>query len=102
MPSAIADRQPHEPTFPAPRAFRGAAASSSVATGRAPTSSQTMATLSPTLRASGHFGIFQMPGGPGGGLLPASSIWVGLDGQRRYFDLTLPQIGTRQEFDGWG
>jgi hypothetical protein len=43
-----------------------------------------------------------MPGGPSGGLPPASSIWVGLDGQRRYFDSTLPQIGTRQEFDGSG
>src|SRR4030095_2575914 len=25
-----------------------------------------------------------------------SSIWIGLDGQRRYFDSSLPQIGTAQ------
>jgi Peptidase A4 family len=29
----------------------------------------------------------------------ASTIWVGLDGQRRYFDSSLPQIGTWQGFD---
>jgi hypothetical protein len=43
-----------------------------------------------------------MPGGPAGSLPPASSVWVGLDGQRRYFDSILPQIGTRQEFDASG
>ena len=42
------------------------------------------------------------PIGPSGGLPPASSIWVGLDGQRHYFNSTLPQIGTRQEFDAHG
>ncbi|HSU04554.1 MAG TPA: G1 family glutamic endopeptidase [Acetobacteraceae bacterium] len=29
----------------------------------------------------------------------SSSIWVGLDGQRRYFNSSLPQIGTTQEFN---
>jgi hypothetical protein len=43
-----------------------------------------------------------MPGGLSGVLPPACSIWVGLDGQRRYFDSSLPQIGTRQQFDSSG
>jgi hypothetical protein len=29
----------------------------------------------------------------------SSSIWVGLDGQRKYFNSSLPQIGTTQEFN---
>ncbi len=29
----------------------------------------------------------------------SSSIWIGLDGQRRYFDSSLPQIGTTQSIN---
>src|SRR5262249_43281738 len=36
------------------------------------------------------------PPGTSGGLEFRSSIWIGLDGQRRYFDSSLPQIGTAQ------
>ncbi len=43
-----------------------------------------------------------MPGGPVQLLRPASSVWIGLDGQRAYFDSSLPQIGTRQEIDETG
>jgi hypothetical protein len=43
-----------------------------------------------------------MPGGLSGALPPACTIWVGLDGQRRYINSSLPQIGTRQEFDTSG
>ena len=39
-----------------------------------------------------------MPGGLSGVLPPACSIWVGLDGQRRYVNSSLPQIGTRLQF----
>jgi hypothetical protein len=36
------------------------------------------------------------PSGAPGGQEFRSSIWIGLDGQRRYFDSSLPQIGTAQ------
>jgi hypothetical protein len=40
-----------------------------------------------------------MHGGLSGAPPPACSIWVGLDGQRRYINSSLPQIGTRQQFN---
>jgi hypothetical protein len=52
-------------------------------------------------------GIWRLPkvglqGGLSGASPPACSIWVGLDGQRRYFDSSLPQIGTWQQIDASG
>ena len=37
-----------------------------------------------------------VPSGTSGSPEFRSSIWIGLDGQRRYFDSSLPQIGTAQ------
>jgi hypothetical protein len=37
-----------------------------------------------------------VPSGTSGSPEFGSSIWIGLDGQRRYFDSSLPQIGTAQ------
>jgi Peptidase A4 family len=44
----------------------------------------TLAAPPPTVAGAGADGTY------------VSSIWVGLDGQRRYFDSSLPQIGTEQ------
>lgn len=41
----------------------------------------------------------QLPTGLTAADTPMSSTWVGLDGQRRYLNSTLPQIGTRQGYD---
>jgi hypothetical protein len=40
--------------------------------------------------------VVAVPSGTSGSLEFRSSIWIGLDGQRRYFDSSLPQIGTAQ------
>ncbi|MFC7474638.1 G1 family glutamic endopeptidase [Dankookia sp. GCM10030260] len=43
--------------------------------------------------------VYPAPGGAQPGALYKCSTWVGLDGQRRYFDSSLPQIGTSQGID---
>jgi len=48
------------------------------------------------------YGRWRVPtvGLPGGVVNPtecSSSVWIGLDGARRYFDSTLPQIGSGQD-----
>ena len=48
----------------------------------------------------GHWRVpdVDLPAGTTGDPELRSSTWIGLDGQRRYFDSTLPQIGTAQFF----
>ena len=44
-----------------------------------------------------HVPGVNLPGGVLGTTECRSSVWIGLDGARRYFDSTLPQIGSGQE-----
>jgi hypothetical protein len=43
-----------------------------------------------------HVPTASLPGGVVAGTESQSSVWIGLDGARRYFDSTLPQLGSAQ------
>ena len=69
------------------------------------------ATIAPSggRRFTDVYGIWKVPAvtapsPPPSGSAPEyySSIFIGLDGQRRYFDASLPQIGTRQDITADG
>src|SRR5206468_8059103 len=48
------------------------------------------------VHATWEIPLVAAPAGMPGAAEYRSSIWIGLDGQRRYFDSSLPQLGTAQ------